>query len=504
MTGNGASRPRCLIFAAMKLAAMKSAAMKSVSLWAVAVSVGLLACVPVIADNPASLFWHMDTMSLAEGGADIPGQIAGRPQVARPTSLAHTDGGLVRINHSANTPLSLVQSSWEVGRWDTSISSQELVFPVGGAKDARRWTIGIENLRVSDDIRYHSARYGYNASLESNRRMVGASYQSESGWIAGAVYGWGESAATAWGKSVADNLRLPADTTDWPNLRSDVSDCTLGLSRRQGRWEYGLQHSWATPSALMSVTRKTYHYTAPIESDTKRSEAYVAYRKGAETWFTGGWDYESHGAGTILVGAIGRGDVDGSMDDSSLAVGWRKTKGRAVQQVVLDSRKTRFGTYDQVSEGPLPGLGSDVRCLRANGKISTVSLRYGRQTPLADDWLLLSGLGFSYADVDFHGRVRNASGIGRDPETIVEYDVAGGLLRLLSLSLGVAYQTDRLRAAFTCTGGYAAVSDAFHPTKPDDGGGGGGGGGDPPPPTPGHKNSLRPKYLLTFTTDYYF
>ena len=140
-----------------------------------------------------------------------------------------------------------------------------------------------------------------------------------------------------------------------------------------------------------------------------------------------------------------------------------------------------------------------------NGKISTVSVRYGRQTPLADDWLLLSGLAFSYANVDFHGHVRNARGIGRDPETIVEYDVADGLLRMLSLSLGVAYQTDRFNAAFTCTGGYATVSDAFHPTTPDDGGGGGGdGGGDGQPDRPSPINNLRPKYLLTFTTEYYF
>jgi len=39
---------------------------------------------PGMASSPADLFWRIEADAMAEGGADVPGQISLRPQVERP------------------------------------------------------------------------------------------------------------------------------------------------------------------------------------------------------------------------------------------------------------------------------------------------------------------------------------------------------------------------------------------------------------------------------------
>jgi len=449
---------------------------------------------PARADSPADLFWDMDTFSLAEGGADIPGHITGRPQVRRPTSLPLSKGPRVRWNQSKQTPLALERGPVTIGTWDTDILWQECVLPVGRSGKQSRWTIGLENLRIDDTIWYQHGEDDYHVSLTNHRRMVGLAYEAGSEWVIGALYGWGKTDAIASGASLADHLDLPAGSTDWPCVTSDVKEYTVAVSRTLNEWEWGLQHTWADPHQTMRVTRATYHYTAPIRSGTRRTEAYVAYRKGAETFFASGWEYKSHGSGTILLGATGRGDTRLDLEDSSVAIGWRKSRGRATQQLVLDWRGTKLDTYNQGYAGLLPGISADVYSLRGTADISTFSLRYGRQIPVGGNWTLLSGLSASHSKTDANARLRCSQGIGRDPKTIGEYKVDGGLLRMLSLSLGVAYETDRCRAAFTYTGGYATVNDAFKIHKPE----------PEEPPAPGPSNRLQPEYFMTLSMEYYF
>ncbi|GEM_PF-5726950 len=480
--GDAATRPHRLILTACRPA------------WLGLLLALLAGIAPLWADSPADLFWHMDTFSLAEGGADIPGQITGRPQVQRPTSLAISKRPRVRWSQSQQTPLALERAGVAIGKWETDILRQECLVPLGHSDEPSRWTIGLENRRIEDTIWYARGQDDYRVALTNRRRMIGVAYQPNPEWVIGGLYGWGDNDAVGGGASLADHLDLPAGSDDWPRLGSDVAEYTLGVSRSHGRWEGGLQHTWGDPHQTLRVTRATYHYTAPMASDTHRTEAYLAYHKGAETFFASGWDYRSHGAGTILLGAMGRGDTRLNFEDSSVAIGWRKSRGRRTQQLVLDWRGTELDTYNQGYAGLLPGISADVYALRGSADISTFSLRYGRQAPVADHWTLLSGLAWSYNTTDADIRLRRAGGIGQNPETIGEYKVDGGLLRMLSLSLGVMYESERWRAAFTYTAGYATASEAFRLHKPEE--------GPPGPPTPG--TALKTDYFMALSSEYYF
>src|SRR5690606_10249720 len=75
---------------------------------------------PGKASSPADLFWRLEADAMAEGGADVPGQISLRPQLERPASLPAAGDGGFRIGNADYAPIRLSRGGRLVGRWDCS------------------------------------------------------------------------------------------------------------------------------------------------------------------------------------------------------------------------------------------------------------------------------------------------------------------------------------------------------------------------------------------------
>jgi len=447
---------------------------------------------PAAAFSPYDLFLRTDATSLAAGGGDVPGQITGHPEVRRPTSLAQSDQGLLRLECCSQTPLRLERDSATIGRWHTTNRSQQWVLPLGKRRDDCGWTLGLQRETITTDIWYHLENQDYQVYASENPLTAALAYEGESGWIVGVAHTRGEITATAQGARLRDILDLPDDTTQGPRLHSIMRQSTLGLARDRGDWEWGIQYYWSKPKHTLYVSRAGSQYTAPIQAAGRRREAYAALHRGNETYFLTGWDSDSESTGTILLGLTARGDTEVTSQDSSVGVGWRRKQDVHIDQVELDWRRSCFQTYDQGYAGILPGLSANVYGLRANGQVSTMSLRYGRQRRLSDSWSWLSGISAHYAEVDGNWRVRSSQGIGRDPETLSECCVSGGLVRMLAVSVGIAYQTGRWNGTLAYAGGYATVNDAFRTVLEKE------------PSKEGPSNKLKPKPLLALSVEYCF
>ncbi len=447
---------------------------------------------PAAALSPYDLFLRADTTSVAAGGADFPGQITGHPQVHRPTSLPETDRALLRLDHCSQTPLVLRRDSTTIGRWHTNILSEEHIIPLATARGGSGWTLGVGRKTINDHIWYDFADQDYGLRCSNKQTTAALAYGSESGWRAGAGYKWGKFAATARGARLADILDLPAATTDWPYLQSDAQQYTLGVARGTPEWKWGFQYAWSEPRQTLHVTRSNNYYTAPMRAISRHREGYLAWHGGSETYFATGYDSHSYSAGSILLGLTARGDTKLDTKDSSVAVGWRATQGRRIEQLQLDRRHTSLQTFNQGYAGILPGILANIYALRADADIFTVSLRYGSQHPLSGDWAWLSAIGTHYTKVEGNWRLRSSQGIGRDPRTLSELHISGGRLRLLTLSLGLIYENERSKLVLTYTAGYGEVNDALktflRKEKPGEG--------------PSHK--LKPNPVVTASLEYRF
>ena len=445
----------------------------------------------VLAAGPADLFWQPEVEARAEGGADVPGQIAGRPQVRRPTSLAAARQGLLRLGYASQTPLELTQAGVSLGEWRSTARSAEYILPLGKPAGTSRWTLGVQRRSTSDRVSYAASGHNDRLSLTNEDLSLAVAWEGQAGWIWGATLGKEDLEVTSAGAALADWLKLPPTGPGFPRLLQSATRCDLAVSRQLRPWQWGLQYSFSRPEATLLVSRGASDYAAPLAGDARRYEAYVARSGGSGVWFASGWNYRSRGAGSVLVGLLARGDTELNLQDSSVAWGWRKTRSGRPWQVVLDRRWSAFDTYDQGYAGLLPGISAAVYTLRGSGHVTTTSLRYGGSTPVAGAWSLCHAVSAHYSRVDVQGHLRRVDSLGSEPVTVAEYGLSGGTLMMLAVSLGPAYEAARLKVTLLYTGGLAEASGAFS-------------GPPAPPGVPGPARKVEPRPLLTAGLEYSF
>ena len=413
--------------------------------------------------SPYSLFLRLEADALAEGGADVPGQITGRPQVRRPTSLVAADQPLVLVDYTSQTPVILKRDGTRPGAWHSKLLSVQYVTPLREAPQGSPWTVGLELGKTDNNISYDLLGESYSISANSDSYALSLTYQFNDDWRIGAGCAWTDSAAEVRGPAVADYLGL--DNSNWPGLSSEATGYVVGVSHSTPKWQWGLQYDWSAPRQRLRVTADSDDYGLSLDGDQHRLEAYVARPKGSETYFLAGWDQKADTAGTFALGLTGMAEINFATRDKSLIAGWRKNEGSRGQQLTLDWRKTGLFTDNHAYTGLVPDPGNEMAGLLADADISTYSLRYGRQDPLSTRFTLLSSLSVHRALCDGNLLLRLSPEEGEDPETIAEYQVADGRLYLYAISLGIDYQTDDYRAALTYTTGYANADEALKALK---------------------------------------
>ncbi len=455
---------------------------------------GTWACcwAPAQAQNPADLFWEAEAPLAVTGGGDVPGQITGRPEVERPTSLASADASLIRLDFHSQTPIVVRQGEETVARWATEVMAQELVIPLQPESHADRWVVGLRNRISRGTVDDHQPDLDWRLSLDDDRRTLAVAYATGSGWVLGCAATDSSLHSRASGATVAELLRLPADTTDWPRLRAETTQWTVGVSRSGRPLRWGVQYAGVEPDIKLDVTRAGSDYTARLPADGHRLEAYAALDRGDDTFFLTGTDYQGQARGTVLLGLSARGDLQVSARDSSVALGWRREREGRTVQVMADWRRSAVHTRDQGYAGFFPGFGTDVYTLEADARAETFSLRGGVEWPLRRHWSLFTGLSAHHTALNGQWRLRESGGIGQNPRTISEFAVDDGALDMVALSLGVGYEDERWRCILAGSFAHAVINEALRST----------GGG---PPRPDEKPSrFEPEPLVAFSTEYRF
>ncbi len=411
------------------------------------------------AASPYSLFLQLDSPALVEGGADVPGQVTGRPQVRRPTSLVAAARPLVLVDYTSQTPVIVKRDGTRPGAWHSKLLSVQYVTPLRETPPESLWTVGLELGKADNNISYDLLGESYSISADSDSYALSLAYQLNDDWRVGAGCAWTDSAGEARGPAVADYLGL--DDSNWPGLSSEATGYVVGVSHSTPKWQWGLQYDWSAPRQRLRVTADSDDYGLSLKGDQHRLEAYVARPKGSETYFLAGWDQKADTAGIFALGLTGMAEINFAARDKSLIAGWRKTKGSRGQQLTLDWRKTGFFTDNHAYTGLVPDPTNEMAGLLGEADISTYSLRYGRQDPLNSRVALLSSVTVHRALCDGNLLLRLSPEEGEDPETIAEYRVADGRLYLYTISVGLNYQTDDYRAALTYTSGYANADEAL-------------------------------------------
>ncbi|MGC9317733.1 MAG: hypothetical protein ACP5KN_06845 [Armatimonadota bacterium] len=450
----------------------------------IATCLALAVVAPAAAASPYDLFFHTETDAAALGGADLPGEITGRPDLRRPTSLLESRAPRVRLDACSQTPLRLSNQSGVIGRWQSDSYRLELTHPLFEAQD--RWVLGAAVTDVSDDIWYAREPQEYRLRSSQRRYALGLATELHAGWRVGATYSSGELAGSARGSDVAALLDLPRDSTDWPALRSDAEQVVLGVSGVSGAWEWGALRGWSRPSASLHVTRDIYSYSAPMGLDGRWVEGWVSMGDGPHRWYLLGREGGSSGEGSIMLGAAGRGDASFSTDERVLAVGWRQELGGRTRQAQIDWRESEFATYEQGYAGLLPGISDDVYTVRAGGRIGILSVRCGQRWPIADRWSCALAGTAHYAAVDADAVTKRVPGLGSQPVVEGERHIAGGRLRLWSIAMGLTYEDGDMTASLTGTAGYGEVSRHFREALES--------GGEP---GEGPGNHLEPRPFIT-------
>jgi len=144
--------------------------------------VTLLAAVLALFPNPAaaspySLFLQLDSPALAEGGADVPGQITGRPQVRRPTSLAVADRPLVQVDYTSQTPVILKRDGVRSAAWHSRLLPVQYVTPLRETPPESLWTVGLQLGKADNDISYDLLAESYSISTDSDSYALSLAYQ---------------------------------------------------------------------------------------------------------------------------------------------------------------------------------------------------------------------------------------------------------------------------------------------------------------------------------------
>ena len=460
---------------------------------AVLLGAGLAVSTPEAMASPYSLFLKVDTASVSEGGADVPGQITRRPQVRRPCSLSRAGQPVFRFDYSSQTPVTLDRGDDRAAEWKDRLLSAQYITPLGRRAELQRWTMGVETHTGDHNIGGISPDWGYSFPVSLDSLGLSVAYRLDSEWTIGAGYDSRDSDSVVTGAALADYLGLAPDAPAWPGLDLEASKYTLAISRDRPEYEWGLQYDWSRPTQNLHLRLVADDYSASMGGDAYRLEGYLARPQGRETYFLSGWDSENQTQGVLLVGLAGSAGVGFSTSDRSLILGWCKGSNLRGQQLSLDWRESRFGTDNHGYVGLLAS--DEVAALSADGKLSTWSLRYGRQTPLGSHLVLLSSISMHRARADGNLLAQMASEPGEELETVAEYHIAGGRLYLYTMSLGLSYGNDRHRAALVYTGGYANANGAF---KAGYDSGNSGDGED------GHSYHLRAGDFMTFSFETLF
>ena len=150
-------------------------------LFLVAVGCSTAAC----AQNPADLFWEAEAPLAVLGGGDVPGQITGRAEVDRPTSLAAAERPLIRFDFHSQTPIVLERGDTTVARWRTDVTAEECVIPLGAPSHGSCWTVGLRNRSSRGAIEDRQADLDYHLSLDDDRRTLAVAYAWRPGWVLG-------------------------------------------------------------------------------------------------------------------------------------------------------------------------------------------------------------------------------------------------------------------------------------------------------------------------------
>jgi hypothetical protein len=148
---------------------------------------------------------------------------------------------------------------------------------------------------------------------------------------------------------------------------------------------------------------------------------------------------------------------------------------------VLDWRQSSLDAAGQASAGFLPGIVGEVFTARGGWDVTTWSLRHARARPLGRRLSLVGAVGVHYTRCDLDWRVTRIRSIGSDPEPVSEYSLDKGILRLLSLTLGLRLDGDHFRGVLAMTAGYGTASGPERITVP------------PPSPPSEDSRQLRPR-----------
>ena len=319
-----------------------------------------LVALPALAEGPAALFWQLDAPSLGEGGADVPGQIRHTPQVARPTSLSEALRPQARLDYSSQSPLAVRQGGSDMTSWRSDVTREQAVVPLGRHRARPALAVGFLRNKSLDRLSYHDGDRQAQVEVSSHETTWAASGEIGFGVTLGAATTSGDASSSASGASLTKYLDLPANAPQWPSVNSDLKSYSLGVTQRIGRLAWGYQHDRSSPTSTLRVARADTDYTAPMDSASRRREAYVTLDTRRGTFFATRSNYVSDSAGTVFVGLIGRGDTQLHLEEQRGMIGWRQTSRTAVNQIVLDYRRSAFSTYDQGYAGILPGLFADV------------------------------------------------------------------------------------------------------------------------------------------------
>lgn len=411
-------------------------------LFAVAWSLGglILAGAPARAFSAADLYARTDSASLMEGGADLPGQITGRPDVGQPTSLGLAEQPTVRLD-SSSLATGLRWGGNQVGSWDDRQFRAQFWSPLGRSGGDHNWVVGMETERAYDDVGLTAVGAGALFHLSSTPSTLSVAYRGLSGWTLGGSYGGGDNELDLNGQAL--KALLPSSIGPiLPVFTLKATQVTLGADYRHREWEYGAQWSGGHPGASFRLGKPSGLALAldlPA-LHVGRTQAYVVHFHGREKFFLSGWSGYTDDNGSFSAGVSGLGAGGVSVRDADLAVGWRR-QGRYHRSMwTLDRRCSEL---DLGGQGKLSG--GRQATLSAQARLTTWSLRYGYRRTYRSG--LLWGIGAAAQS----SRVTAEMGLRGGGLPPTSLSVPGHSLEMLAATPGVGYQNRRVEVLAACT-----------------------------------------------------
>lgn len=392
------------------------------------------------------------------GGGDIPGDIAARPELHRPTSLLAAESAILRMDLCSQRPLALTENGVTPGLWSSDAFRTTWAQTLG---EDQRLAVGVGSSSITDLVRYEEDSRGYGVRLRESRYSAAAAWRFDKAWVGGISSSWGTLVGSAEGSIFADALSLPQDTHRWPSIETNQRSHVLGLSYHNQCWRLGASRGWGDPSATLRLSRDRFDFVAPMSLSTDWYEFWAAYHAGDHRWWASVRDSEMSGSGTVLTGMLGRGDVRTATEDVGYTLGWRQERERSLTQAQVDWRRNEAGNYLQGYVGLLPGIAAEIYTIHAEGEARTRSLRLGHLNRIGGPWSWAAAGSIHQSDLNSHFVIRRARGLAANPVVLEENRVEDGVLKLWAMTLGLVYDDGDIRATLSGTAGLAELNDAF-------------------------------------------